>query len=158
RRPQPEHAVEVSDGHRGPPRLARCCTPVPADEVTGFAVRGGTVAVHRADCPVAAGMAGAGRRAVAVTWRSPSSGCRVTLRAEALGRPRLLADLTDALADEGAAVVHAEVEPPRQHRVRHTYTLDLPDATGLPRLMRVMRGVPGVYDVSRALPVAAGRG
>ncbi|MFX4294594.1 RelA/SpoT family protein [Streptomyces bohaiensis] len=157
RRPRPEHAVEIRDGHGGTPRLARCCTPIPPDTVTGFVVRGGTVAVHRADCPVAAGMAEGGRPAVAVAWRSSSSGCRVTLRAEALGRPRLLADLTDALADEGAAVVHADVEPPRQHRVRHTYTLVLPDATGLPRLMRAMRGVPGVYDVSRPLPAGAGR-
>lgn len=34
--------------------------------------------------------------------------------------------------------------------MRHTYTLQLPDAAGLPDLMRAMRDVPGVYDVSRA--------
>lgn len=34
--------------------------------------------------------------------------------------------------------------------MRHTYTLQLPDAAGLPALMRSMRDVPGVYDVSRA--------
>ena len=39
---------------------------------------------------------------------------------------------------------------PREQRVRHTYTLQLPDAAGLPALMRAMRNVPGVYDVSRA--------
>jgi GTP diphosphokinase / guanosine-3',5'-bis(diphosphate) 3'-diphosphatase len=42
------------------------------------------------------------------------------------------------------------VEPPREQRVLHTYTLQLPDAAGLPGLMRAMRRVPGVYDVTRA--------
>jgi GTP pyrophosphokinase len=134
-----------------PIRLARCCTPVPPDAVTGFTVRGGTVTVHRESCPVAGGMLADGRRDVPVRWRSSRVGCRVTLRAEALGRPHLLADLTEALAVHGAAVLQAEVEPPHQQRVRHTYTLQLPDASGLPRLMRAMRGVPGVYDVNRAL-------
>ncbi|MBR7678746.1 bifunctional (p)ppGpp synthetase/guanosine-3',5'-bis(diphosphate) 3'-pyrophosphohydrolase, partial [Streptomyces daliensis] len=82
---------------------------------------------------------------------------RVTLRAEAFGRPRLLADLTETIASQGAAVVSADVEPPREQRVRHTYTLQLPDATGLPALMRAMRRVPGVYDVTRAVrPVTTG--
>ncbi len=38
-----------------PVRLAGCCTPVPPDEITGFAVRGGVVTVHRAECPAVAG-------------------------------------------------------------------------------------------------------
>ncbi|TSB35430.1 ACT domain-containing protein, partial [Streptomyces benahoarensis] len=76
-------------------------------------------------------------------------GCRVTLRAEAFSRPHLLADLTEAIAVQGAAVVAAAVEPPYEQRVRHTYTLRLPDAAALPALLRAMRQVPGVYDVTR---------
>ncbi|MCK8675869.1 RelA/SpoT family protein [Streptomyces lichenis] len=137
----------------GPPdapvRLARCCTPVPPDAVTGFAVRGGTVTVHRAACPAVARMAAAGRETVSVGW-GEASGCRVTLVAEAFGRPWLLADLTEAIATAGAAIVAATVEPPSEQRVRHTYTLRLADAAELPALMRVMRQVAGVYDVGRA--------
>jgi GTP pyrophosphokinase len=140
----------VAEAPGAPVRLARCCTPVPPDRVRGFLVSGGAVTVHRESCPTAVRMTGAGRGALEVGWRSPSVGCRVTLYAESLGRPHLLADLTEALAAHGAAVLQAEVEPPRQQRVRHTYTLRLPDASGLPRLMRAMREVPGVYDVSRA--------
>ncbi|SOD64173.1 GTP pyrophosphokinase [Streptomyces zhaozhouensis] len=146
-----EEAALVPGAPRAQVRLARCCTPVPPDAACGFAVRGGAVTVHRQECPTAVEMVDGGRAALAVRWRSASGGCRVTLQAEALGRPELLADLTEALALHGAAVVHAEVEPPRQQRVRHTYTLRLPDASGLPRLMRAMRRVPGVYDVSRAV-------
>ncbi|WP_405456766.1 HD domain-containing protein [Streptomyces sp. NBC_00101] len=76
--------------------------------------------------------------------------CLVTLVAESFGRPRLLADLTEAIATADAAIVSATVEPPSEQRVRHTYTLQLTDADGLPALVRAMRDVAGVYDVSRA--------
>ncbi|WNI22056.1 HD domain-containing protein [Streptomyces sp. ITFR-16] len=136
-------------------RLAGCCTPVPPDDVTGFTVRGGAaVTVHRLECPQVARMEAVGRVPVAVSW-GDAVACRVTLVAESFGRPRLLADLTEAIAGADAAVVSATVEPPSEQRVRHTYTLQLPDAAGLPALMRAMRDVPGVYDVSRAQHPAA---
>jgi GTP pyrophosphokinase len=134
-------------------RLAGCCTPVPPDEVTGFAVRGGVVTVHRVECPAVARMKEAGRTEVGVRWGDTAE-CRVTLFAESFGRPHLLADLTEAMALEGAEIVSATVEPPSRQRVRHTYTVQLPDAAHLPALMRAMRNVPGVYDVSRAQPQA----
>ncbi|MFE2422437.1 RelA/SpoT family protein [Streptomyces hokutonensis] len=130
-------------------RLAGCCTPVPPDEVTGFSVRGGVVTVHRVECSAVAHMKSVGRAEVGVRWGDTTE-CRVTLVAESFGRPHLLADLTEAMALEGAEIVSATVEPPSQQRVRHTYTLQLPDAAHLPALMRAMRNVPGVYDVSRA--------
>ncbi len=145
-----ESGVVVAGAPDARVRLAGCCTPVPPDPIRGFAVHGGAVTVHRDGCPAALDMLAAGRHPLPVSWRSGSIGCRVTLHAEALGRPHLLADLTEALAIHGAAVLQAEVTPPRQQRVRHTYTLRLPDASGLPRLIKAMRRVPGVYDVSRA--------
>ncbi|MGW0937636.1 RelA/SpoT family protein [Streptomyces sp. NPDC002666] len=169
-RPQPERSARParsgSAGAAGRPvsavverpdatvRLAGCCTPVPPDEVTGFTVRGGAVTVHRLECPVVTRMEAVGRVPVVVSWGDAAE-CRVTLVAESFGRPRLLADLTEAIAGADAAVISATVEPPSEQRVRHTYTLQLPDAAGLPALMRAMRDVPGVYDVSRAQHPAA---
>ncbi|WP_033258476.1 MULTISPECIES: HD domain-containing protein [Kitasatospora] len=133
-------------------RLARCCTPVPPDEVTGIVLRGGAVAVHRAGCPTGVRMLRGGRRPAEVRWLpggAPQWGYRATLHAEALNRPRLLADLTEAISGEGVSIFSAEVEPPRQLRVRHSYTLELPDAAALPAVMRAMLRVSGVYDVYR---------
>ncbi|MFE9256833.1 RelA/SpoT family protein [Streptomyces sp. NPDC006879] len=130
-------------------RLAGCCTPVPPDRVTGFVVRGGVVTVHRVQCAAVEQMSSVGRTPVTVHWRATAD-CRVTLVAESFGRPHLLADLTEAISRQGADIVAATVDPPTAQRVRHTYTLQLPDATGLPALMRAMREVAGVYDVSRA--------
>ncbi|MEU0029416.1 RelA/SpoT family protein [Streptomyces sp. NPDC006335] len=142
-------AVALVDQPGATVRLAGCCTPVPPDEITGFAVRGGAVTVHRVECAAVASMKSVGRREVGVRWGDTAE-CRVTLFAESFGRPHLLADLTEAMAGEGAEIVSATVEPPSQQRVRHTYTVQLPDAALLPALMRAMRNVAGVYDVSRA--------
>ncbi|MGW0999935.1 RelA/SpoT family protein [Streptomyces sp. NPDC002520] len=146
---RPRGADVLVDAPGAVVRLAGCCTPVPPDEITGFAVRGGAVTVHRAGCATAAHMKSLGRAEIDVRWGDTAE-CRVTLVAESFGRPHLLADLTEAIALEGAEIVSATVEPPSQQRVRHTYTLQLPDAAHLPVLMRAMRDVPGVYDVSRA--------
>ncbi|MGX1477964.1 UNVERIFIED_CONTAM: guanosine-3',5'-bis(diphosphate) 3'-pyrophosphohydrolase [Streptomyces canus] len=146
---RPGAAVVLVDQPGATVRLAGCCTPVPPDEITGFAVRGGVVTVHRVECAAVARMKSVGRTEVGVRW-GDTAGCRVTLFAESFGRPHLLADLTEAMAGEGAEIVSATVEPPSQQRVRHTYTVQLPDAARLPSLMRAMRNVAGVYDVSRA--------
>jgi GTP pyrophosphokinase len=138
-------------------RLARCCTPVPPDAVTGFVIRGGAVTVHRVECPTTARMSAAGRTPVHVGWRdgTRASGYRATVLAEALSRPRLLADLTEAIAAEGVGIVSAAVEPPQELRVRHTYTVELTDPEALGGLMRAMKAVPGVYDVYRARSTVA---
>ncbi|HET9382843.1 MAG TPA: HD domain-containing protein, partial [Streptomyces sp.] len=163
-RPAPDTAAErtagpaasaVADLPGARVRLAGCCTPVPPDEVTGFAVRGRAVTVHRAECAAATRMRDAGRAEVGVRW-GDTADCRVTLLAESFVRPHLLADLTEAMAVEGAEIVSATVEPPAQQRVLHTYTVQLPDAARLPTLMRAMRNVPGVYDVTRARPRTTG--
>ncbi|WP_083976716.1 RelA/SpoT family protein [Kitasatospora azatica] len=149
----------IAPGHPGATvRLARCCTPVPPDRVTGFQIRGGSIAVHRADCPTGERMRGAGRGPVQLDWApgagapaetGTGSGFRVTLQAEALNRPRLLADLTAAMSATGLDIVSAVVEPPEELRVRHTYTVELPHAATLPVVMRAMLRVSGVYDVRR---------
>ncbi|OIK04330.1 RelA/SpoT family protein [Streptomyces monashensis] len=139
----------LSDRPGATVRLAGCCTPVPPDEITGFAVRGGVLTVHRLECATVAQMKSRGRAETGVRWGDTTE-IRVTLVAESFGRPHLLADLTEAISATGADIVSATVEPPTQQRVRHTYTLQLPDAARLPGLMRAMRDVPGVYDVARA--------
>ncbi|MEY9941320.1 bifunctional (p)ppGpp synthetase/guanosine-3',5'-bis(diphosphate) 3'-pyrophosphohydrolase [Streptacidiphilus sp. MAP5-3] len=139
-------------------RLARCCTPLPPDELLAFAIRGGALAVHRGDCPTGLAMRAAGRAPVEASWLESltPTGYRVTVQADSLGRPRLLADLTAAMSGIGVDIISAEVEPPQELRVRHTYTVELPDPEALPELMRVMLRVPGVYDVYRAVPANRG--
>ncbi|MGE7434641.1 RelA/SpoT family protein [Kitasatospora sp. NPDC001175] len=156
--------VAVPGRPGAPVRLARCCTPVPPDVVVGYEIRGGAFAVHRVGCPAGERLREAGRSPVVPDWVPgvcPPCGFRVTLEAQALNRPRLLADLTAVMSAEGIGIVSAAVEPPQDLQVRHTYTIELPTPGTLPLVMRAMLRVSGVYDVYRAglprLP-PAGRG
>ncbi|WP_317620988.1 ACT domain-containing protein, partial [Streptomyces sp. CBMA123] len=111
-------------------------------------------------CPAGQRLRADGRAELEVRWQpeaAPAAGHRVTLRAEALNRPRLLADLTAAISAQGVGIVSAEVEPPQELRVRHTYTVELPEPGALPALMRAMLRVSGVYDVSRPHAPEGGR-
>ncbi|MFC1419881.1 RelA/SpoT family protein [Streptacidiphilus cavernicola] len=155
--PGRERAAVIAEGlPDAAVRLARCCTPVPPDELLGLAVKGG-VAVHRLGCPTGTGMVGGGRSAVRVSWAGDAEpgGYMVTVQADSLGRPGLLADLTAAMSAVGVDIFSATVEPPEELRVRHRYTVELPDPALLPGLMKAMLRVPGVYDVYRAVPAAA---
>ncbi|MGK4580873.1 RelA/SpoT family protein [Kitasatospora sp. HPMI-4] len=147
--------VAVPGRPGAPVRLARCCTPVPPDAVVGYETRGGAFAVHRVGCPAGERLREAGRSPVVPGWVAgvcPPCGFRVTLEAQALNRPRLLADLTAVMSAEGIGIVSAAVEPPQDLRVRHTYTIELPTPGTLPLVMRAMLRVSGVYDVYRAGP------
>src|SRR4029079_12505438 len=81
-------------------KLAKCCTPVPGDDILGFVTRGGGVSVHRTDCTNAGDLQRKPERLVEVEWASaPGSVFLVAIQVEALDRHRLLSDVTKALAD-----------------------------------------------------------
>ncbi len=91
-------------------KLARCCTPVPGDEILGFVTRGGGVSVHRTDCTNADDLRAEPERLVDVAWASSSTAVfLVSIQAEALDRHRLLSDITKALADEKVNILSASV-------------------------------------------------
>src|SRR6476661_1100542 len=72
-------------------KLAKCCTPVPGDNIMGFVTRGGGVSVHRTDCTNAESLQQQSERIIDVQWApSPSSVFLVAIQVEALDRHRLL--------------------------------------------------------------------
>ncbi|HEX4224340.1 MAG TPA: bifunctional (p)ppGpp synthetase/guanosine-3',5'-bis(diphosphate) 3'-pyrophosphohydrolase, partial [Pseudonocardiaceae bacterium] len=72
-------------------KLARCCTPVPGDEIMGFVTRSGSVSVHRSDCTNSEDLKGQSERFVEVEWSASSNALfLVSIQVEALDRPRLL--------------------------------------------------------------------
>ncbi|WP_064079136.1 RelA/SpoT family protein, partial [Prescottella equi] len=91
-------------------KLAKCCTPVPGDEIMGFVTRGGAVSVHRTDCTNATSLREQSERIIDVEWApSPTSLFLVAIQIEALDRHRLLSDVTKALADEKVNILSASV-------------------------------------------------
>jgi GTP diphosphokinase / guanosine-3',5'-bis(diphosphate) 3'-diphosphatase len=131
-------------------KLARCCTPVPGDEITGFVTRGHGVSVHRVDCSNIASLAREPDRMVEVEW-APTAGSvfLVAIQVEALDRNRLLADVTRVLSDAHVNILSAAVSTSRDRVAISRFTFEMGDPKHLGHLLRVVRGVEGVYDAYR---------
>ena len=131
-------------------KLARCCTPVPGDDILGFVTRGGGVSVHRTDCTNAGDLQARAERLVDVAWSvSPGSVFLVAIQVEALDRHRLLSDITKVLADEKVNILSASVQTSRDRVAVSRFTFEMGDPKHLGHLQRAVRNVEGVYDVYR---------
>jgi guanosine-3',5'-bis(diphosphate) 3'-pyrophosphohydrolase len=131
-------------------KLARCCTPVPGDDILGFVTRGGGVSVHRKACTNAAGLLEQQDRLVEVEWApSANSVFVVSIQVEALDRHRLLSDVSRVLSDERVNILSASVNTNRDRVAISKFTFELAEAKHLGHLLRAMRSVEGVYDVYR---------
>jgi GTP pyrophosphokinase len=131
-------------------KLARCCTPVPGDEILGFVTRGGGVSVHRTDCTNAEDLRTQPERLVEVEWApSENSVFLVAIQVEALDRHRLLSDVTKVLADEKVNILSASVTTSRDRVAVSRFSFEMGDPKHLGHVLKVVRGVEGVYDVYR---------
>ncbi|MCE3553340.1 RelA/SpoT family protein [Pseudonocardia sp. RS11V-5] len=131
-------------------KLARCCTPVPGDEILGFVTRGGAVSVHRTDCTNAADLKARSERLVDVAWSvSPASVFLVAIQVEALDRHRLLSDVTKVLADEKVNILSASVTTSRDRVAVSRFSFEMGDPKHLGHVLHAVRNVEGVYDVYR---------
>ena len=95
-------------------KLARCCTPVPGDEIVGFVTRGHGVSVHRVDCSNVKSLSSDPDRLLEVEW-VPTAGSvfLVAIHVEALDRNRLLSDVTRVLSDAHVNILSAAVSTTR---------------------------------------------
>ncbi|MEJ3654807.1 bifunctional (p)ppGpp synthetase/guanosine-3',5'-bis(diphosphate) 3'-pyrophosphohydrolase [Actinomycetes bacterium KLBMP 9759] len=131
-------------------KLARCCTPVPGDEILGFVTRGGGISVHRTDCTNASDLQARAERLVDVAWSvSPGSVFLVAIQVEALDRHRLLSDITKVLADEKVNILSASVTTSHDRVAVSRFSFEMGDPKHLGHVLRAVRNVEGVYDVYR---------
>jgi GTP pyrophosphokinase len=150
RRGAAETGVVVKDAGEVYTKLARCCTPVPGDEILGFVTRGGSVSVHRTDCTNADDLRAAPERLVDVQWApSSSSVFLVAIQVEALDRHRLLSDVTKVLADERVNILSASVTTSRDRVAVSRFSFEMGDPKHLGHVLKAVRAVEGVYDVYR---------
>ncbi|MDI6900180.1 MAG: bifunctional (p)ppGpp synthetase/guanosine-3',5'-bis(diphosphate) 3'-pyrophosphohydrolase [Anaerosomatales bacterium] len=139
-------------------RLARCCNPVPGDEIVGFVTRGRGVSVHRRDCPNARDLLAQPERIIDVGWESDQSTTyQVEIVIEALDRTRLLQDVSAVLGDSGVNVLSASMSTDRQGIATMRFLFELGNMDQLQRVLAAVRGVDGVFEARRTLPEAGKR-
>jgi guanosine-3',5'-bis(diphosphate) 3'-pyrophosphohydrolase len=150
RQPAGDSGVRVCGAGDILAKLARCCTPVPGDEILGFVTRGGGVSVHRTDCTNADSLRAQPERLCDVEWApSSSSVFLVGIQVEALDRHRLLSDVTKVLADGRVNILSASVTTTRDRVAVSRFSFEMGDPKHLGHVLRAVRNIEGVYDVYR---------
>jgi len=133
-------------------RLARCCTPVPGDEIVGYISLGKGITIHRGDCPNVKALARQPERFTPVTWDGGASqSFRVQIAVESWDRARLLEDVARTFAEHGANIVSygGSVE---DQMARNWYVAEVGDVKELRSLLTALRNIEAVFDAYRVTP------
>jgi GTP pyrophosphokinase len=131
-------------------KLAKCCTPVPGDDILGFVTRGAGVSVHRADCTNASSLTSQPERLVEVEWApTAQSMFLVNIAVEALDRARLLSDITKVLSDLHVNILAASLTTSRDRVAKTYFSFEMADPKHLGHLLKAVRSVDGVFDAYR---------
>ncbi len=134
--------------------LARCCTPVPGDQIVGFITQGRGVSVHRADCSNAMALGGRSKeRFIEVEWDRGVEGVFLsTVEVLAFDRSRLLADVSRLVSEHHLNIVAARTATTADRVSRMAFDVELADPTHLQSLVAALKHLDGVFDAYRVLP------
>jgi GTP diphosphokinase / guanosine-3',5'-bis(diphosphate) 3'-diphosphatase len=132
-------------------RLARCCTPMPGDDIVGYVSLGRGVVVHAADCANAQALrARDPERFVEVEWAASKGKLfTVELLVEALDRTHLLSDITKTISDAGVNILSARVDTIEDRTALSRFAFRAASVQHVEEVMRKIRSIPDVYDVYR---------
>ncbi|HEY3942406.1 MAG TPA: bifunctional (p)ppGpp synthetase/guanosine-3',5'-bis(diphosphate) 3'-pyrophosphohydrolase, partial [Acidimicrobiales bacterium] len=134
--------------------LARCCTPVPGDQIIGFVTQGRGVSVHRADCSNATALSRRSQdRLIEVEWdRGNDAIFLATLEVLAFDRARLLADVSRVVSEHHLNIVAARTATTPDRVSRMAFDVELADPSHLHSLIASLKHLDGVFDAYRQLP------
>src|SRR5438876_709512 len=134
-------------------RLAKCCTPVPGDEIVGYISLGKGITIHRGDCPNVRALRRSPERFTDVEWDGAivAKSFRVQIAVDSWDRPRLLEDVARTFAEHGANIVSygGVVE---DQLARNRYTAEVGDLKSLRTLLTALRNLEAVFDAYRVTP------
>ena len=131
-------------------KLAKCCTPVPGDEIMGFVTKGQGVSVHRVDCHNFENLRSQKERVVEVEWApTAKSVFLVQIQVEALDRSGLLSDVTRTLSEHHVNILSASVNTSSSRLAISRFLFEMANATHLDHVLNAVRRIDGVYDVYR---------
>ncbi|CDZ79206.1 GTP pyrophosphokinase [Legionella massiliensis] len=132
--------------------MARCCQPVPGDEVVGYITIGRGVSVHRTDCPnIIHASERQKQRFLQVSWGSSTRDHYVVdVLIKAFDRSGLLRDVTSLLANEKAHVYALQTQTNKQENSAFiTLTVEIDGLNSLSRLLSKLEQIPNVLEARR---------
>ncbi|MDA3145908.1 bifunctional (p)ppGpp synthetase/guanosine-3',5'-bis(diphosphate) 3'-pyrophosphohydrolase [Leucobacter sp. UCMA 4100] len=131
-------------------KLAKCCTPVPGDDIMGFITKGQGISVHQTRCTNYAALAEQTERLVEVEWAPTSKSLfLVQIQVEALDRSGLLSDITRVLSEYHVNILSANLNTSSARLAISTFAFEMANTTHLDHVLGAVRRIEGVYDVYR---------
>ncbi len=133
-------------------RLARCCNPIPGDDIVGFITRGRGVSVHRSDCQNVLNSHDDLSRMIEVSWDA-SSDKLYTVMIDIACNDRA-GVLNSVIATAAEAKINLSAVNARTYKNRMatiTLGLDVRNAEQIERIMTKFRRMKDVYSVTRAM-------
>ena len=154
---KPQHAIQgvlVEGLDNCLIKFARCCTPVPGDDIVGFITRGYGVSVHRSDCRnhISSRLNPEdGGRWIEVSWADQTLGSYVTtLRIASKDRSGLVMDIATALNMLGAKVRSLSARDMGDGMASTTLTVEVENLAELKAIMARLSTIAGVSAVTRS--------
>ena len=132
--------------------MARCCQPLPGDQVIGYITLGRGVSVHRQDCTnIIHARENQRQRFLAVTWGNATrEQYLVDVLIKAFDRPGLLRDVTALLSNEKAHVYALQTQINKEENTNYiTLTVEIDGLNSLSRLLSKLGQIPNVLEARR---------
>ena len=132
--------------------LAKCCQPVPGDDVVGYVTRGRGVSVHATTCPNVRTLLFDPGREIPVEWeKAKDATVTVDLEIRTEDRQGMLARITQVLSAANSNIRSIEARTSRDGNASIEASVTTKDRRHLERLLVGLRALPGVTDVRRKL-------
>ncbi len=135
-------------------RLAKCCSPVPGDDIIGFITKGRGVSVHRTDCPNVVHSTEEEDRFLDVAWAvnektKTNKKFDVDIEIFALDRPGLLNEVMIEIAEMNVPIAAIEGKASTQKTARIHLTIQIKTIEHLEHIARRLKQIPDVQAVHR---------
>ncbi|MCT4605401.1 MAG: bifunctional (p)ppGpp synthetase/guanosine-3',5'-bis(diphosphate) 3'-pyrophosphohydrolase [Marinisporobacter sp.] len=131
-------------------RFAKCCTPVPGDEIVGFITRGRGVSIHRADCVNILKETDSMDRFIEVEWNEDRQKSYETeIQIISADRKGLLSEVTNVISDIKLTVTAVNARTTKDRIAVVNLTIEITNIQQLDKLIKKIKAMQGVLDVYR---------
>jgi len=128
---------------------ARCCSPIPGDEIVGFMTSGRGIVIHRTSCRNLAEYSREPSKWIPVSWKSRVRGEFLSeIQVRTMDRVGLLAELAGRISQTRTNIDHVRVDSEGDSSLL-AFRLKVRDRKHMAQVMRSIRGTPGVVRVTR---------
>lgn len=131
-------------------KFAKCCNPLPGDDIIGFITKGRGVSIHRTDCPNLKSIMSERERLINVYWDTEkSTSYQAEIKVKAQDREGLLADITSKLNELDAGLLSLNAKKAKDKTVAIRIVLEIKNKDELNELIKKLKRIKNIQEVYR---------